>query len=96
MNRYLKQNLKQKFLSSSEKFVGTVSVHKTLQDRLPANTVLSKPVQPGDTALLQPLLADIPRLQPLQPANVPLLQLIKIPLLQPLQPANVPLLKKAG
>ncbi|AFZ04632.1 hypothetical protein [Calothrix sp. PCC 6303] len=85
MNRYLKQNLKQKFLSSSEKFVGTVPVYKIFQDRLPANT-----------ALLQPLLADIPRQQPVQSANTALLQLIKIPLLQPLQPANVPLLKKAG
>jgi hypothetical protein len=71
MNRYLKQ----KFLSSSEKFAvrqplqrglrspkgfsksirrGTVFVHKTFQDRLPANTALSKPVQPVNTALLQP------------------------------------------
>ena len=83
MNRYLKQ----KFLSSSEKFAmrqplqretlcrglpspkefsksirrGTVFVHKTFQDRLPANTALSKPVQPVNTALLQP--ANIPLLK---------------------------------
>jgi hypothetical protein len=76
MNRYLKQ----KFLSSSEKFAvrqplqreilcrelrspkgfsksirrETVFVYKIFQDRLPANTALSKPVQPVNTALLQP------------------------------------------